>query len=154
MNDQALRAVAPEADPRGIFARVPFTALMGMQREFSDGGRARFVLEERAELGTVIGAVPGGAVVTLLDGAMASAAVSLHDFRRTAVSLNVDTSFLQPGRGRLVCEGEVLAHDEQIAHCRAWVADAQGAMVARALGSFRFLPYPKNTSTTSKETSP
>lgn len=152
----ALRAITPQADPRGLFARVPFTAMMGLQREFSEGGRARFVLHERAELGNVIGAVHGGAVVTMLDVAMASAAVSLHDFACTAVSLNLATSFLQPARGRLVCDGDVVSHDSQIAHCRAWVTGPQGEVVARAQGSFRFLPYPQNlpTTTTSKETSP
>jgi uncharacterized protein (TIGR00369 family) len=152
VSEDALRAIDARADPRNVFARVPFTALMGMQRESSAGGRARFVLDARAELGNVIGAVHGGAVFTLVDVAMASAAVSLRDFRCTAVSLNVDTSFLQPGRGRLVCEGEVVAHDDQVAHCRAWVTDPQGQTVARALGSFRFLPFP--ASTTHKETTP
>lgn len=137
-----LQAVDARSDPRNVFQRVPFMALIGATREFSESGRARLALPERADLGNVIGGVHGGCVFTLLDVVMASAAVSVYDFQRTAVSLNVDTSFLAPGRGRLVADGEVLHHDDQIAHCRAWVTDAQGAMVARALGSFRYLPLP------------
>lgn len=142
MSDGSLRAVNARADPRNVFGRVPFMALLGVQREFSVGGRARLVLEERAELGNVIGTVHGGAVLTLLDVVMASAAVSERDFACTAVSLGVDASFLAPGRGRLVADGEVLAHDDHIAHCRASVTDAGGRLVARALGAFRFLPFP------------
>src|SRR5687768_18293484 len=89
-------AAAP--DRRNVFNAVPFMRLLGVQREFSQDGRARLVLEERAELGNVIGAVHGGVIVTLLDVAMASAAVSSVDFTRTAVTLNLDSSFLEPGR--------------------------------------------------------
>lgn len=53
------------AEGQAIFAQVPFTRL----------------LDARPELGNVIGAVHGGVLVTLLDVAMASAAVSLFDFR-------------------------------------------------------------------------
>lgn len=139
---RAMQAVDARADPRNVFQRVPFIALIGATREFAADGRARVALPENAALGNVIGGVHGGCVFTLLDVVMASAAVSVHDFRLTVVSLNVDCSFLAPGRGPLVADGEVLEHDEQIAHCRAWVSDGHGAMVARALGSFRYLPLP------------
>lgn len=138
----AMQAVDARADPRNVFQRVPFMALIGATRKFSKGGRARLALEARADLGNVIGGVHGGCVLTLLDVVMASAAVSALDFQRTAVTLSMDSSFLAPGRGRLVADGEVLQQDGHIAHCRAWVTDAQGAMVARALGTFRYLPLP------------
>jgi uncharacterized protein (TIGR00369 family) len=130
------------ADPRNLFGAVPFMRLLGVRREFSENGRARLVLEARPELGNVIGAVHGGVVVTLLDLAMASAAVSRLDFSRTAVTLNLDTCFLEPGRGRLTCDGEVLAHDDSVAQCRASVTYQDNRLVAQALGSFRYLPLP------------
>ncbi|MBT2322753.1 PaaI family thioesterase [Variovorax paradoxus] len=142
-----MKAVAPGSDPRNVFASVPFMRLLGMQRAFSEGGRARLVLQERPELGNVIGAVHGGVVLTLLDVAMASAAVSQRDFTHTAVTLNLDTSFLEPGRGPLTADGEVLDHDEQLALCRATVTDAHGRLVARGLGSFRYLPLPSQNTT-------
>jgi len=130
------------ADPRQIFSQVPFMAWLQMRREFSQGGRARLAIDAREELGNVIGAVHGGVVVTLLDVAMASAAVSYRDFQCTAVTLNLSTSFIEPGRGRLVCDGELLACDEQVATCRAVVSDAEGRVVARGQGTFRYLPLP------------
>jgi uncharacterized protein (TIGR00369 family) len=136
-----MKAVAL-ADPREVFAHVPFMRLLHVEREFSEGGRARLVLEAREELGNVIGAVHGGAVFTLLDVVMASAAVSQVHFTRTAVSLSVESSFLNPGRGRLVADGEVVSHDSDLAFCRASVTDAQGRTVANALGTFRYLPLP------------
>lgn len=133
--------VAFDADPSKMFAAVPFTRLLGVRREFSREGRARLVLEERADLGNIVGAVHGGVVVTLLDVVMASAAVSCRNFSHTAVSLSLDASFLAPGRGRLTADGEVLEHDEHIASCRATVTDASGRLIAQSLGSFRYLPF-------------
>lgn len=140
------------AQRRQVFSHVPFTRLVGAQREFSEGGRARLVLDARPELGNVIGAVHGGVLVTLLDVAMASAAVSLFDFARTAVTLNLNTSFLAPGHGRLAADGEVVQHDDSVAWCRASVTDAAGRVVAQAQGSFRYLPLPQATSNTPETT--
>ena len=130
-------------DPRNLFSQVPFTRLLAAQREFSQNGQARLVLDPRPELGNVIGAVHGGVVVTLLDVAMASAAVSAIGFERTAVTLNLTTSVLEPGRGRLTADGEVVHHDDSVAWCRAAVTDAAGRLVAHAQGSFRYLPLPQ-----------
>ena len=141
----------PTAHP--AFAKVPFTRLLGTRREFSEGGRARLVQDAREDLGNVIGAVHGGVLVTLLDVVMASAAVSLFHFTRTAVTLNLTTSFLEPGRGQLTADGEVLHHDDSVAWCRASVRDASGRLVAEAQGSFRYLPLPQAPSTT-PETKP
>ena len=131
------------SDRRNVFSAVPFMRLLGVRREFSEGGRARLVLNERPDLGNVIGAVHGGVVVTLLDVAMASAAVSQRDFECTAVTLNLDSSFLEPGRGCLTADAEVLRHDQDVAFCRAAVTDSRGRVIAQGLGSFRFLPYPR-----------
>jgi uncharacterized protein (TIGR00369 family) len=137
-----MKPVAVSADPRNVFSAVPFMQLLGVRREFSEGGRARLVLDERPEFGNVIGAVHGGVVITLLDVVMASAAVSRRNFERTAVTLNLDSSFVGPGRGTLTADGEVMNHDDDVAFCRATVTDAKGSLVALAHGSFRYLPLP------------
>jgi uncharacterized protein (TIGR00369 family) len=137
-----MKPVAASADPRNVFAAVPFMQLLGVRREFSEGGRARLVVDARPEFGNVIGAVHGGVIVTLLDVVMASAAVSRRNFERTAVTLNLDSSFIEPGRGTLTADGEVIAHDDNVAWCRAKVTDADGRAVALAHGSFRYLPLP------------
>lgn len=137
-----MKPVNAAADPHNVFDAVPFMRLLGVQREYSKDGRARLTLDPQPELGNVIGAVHGGVVVTLLDVAMASAAVSRLDFTRTAVTLNLDTSFIEPGRGRLTADGEVIEQDGSVAMCRASVTDANGRLVAQGLGSFRYLPLP------------
>ena len=130
-----------DADRHLIFHRVPFTQLLGVRRAFSRGGKARLVVHARPELENLIHAMHGGVVATLVDVAMASAAVSQIDFARTAVTLNLNTSFLQPGRGRLTADGEVLDITDDVAQCRAVVTDEGGRVVARAAGSFRYLDF-------------
>ena len=130
-------------DPLAVFAKTPFTRLLGMQRNFSEGGKAQISLDPHADLGNVIGAVHGGVVVTLLDVVMASAAISRVNFQKTVVTLNLNTSFLEPGRGVLSAQGEVVDCDDDVAWCQACVLDAQGRLVAKAQGSFRYLPRPQ-----------
>jgi uncharacterized protein (TIGR00369 family) len=130
-------------NPRLLFSRVPFGALLGLQRVFSVAGQARLQLPPREDLGNVIGAVHGGAVFTLLDVAMASAAVSRHDFKHPAVTLNISSSYLAPGHGLLTADGEWLHDSDGVAFCQAQVTDEQGTLVAQAQGSFRYLPLPR-----------
>jgi len=130
-----------DVDRHQAFARVPFMQLLGVRREFSHDGRARLVVEARPELENLIHAMHGGVVATLVDVVMASAAVSKIDFMRTAVTLNLNTSYLQPGRGRLTADGEVLDSDGELVHCQAVVTDEGGRTVARAAGSFRYLDH-------------
>ena len=77
-----------------------------------------------------------------VDVVMASAAVSACDFRLTAVTLSMETQFLEPGRGQLTADGELLHEADGIAFCRAQVTDEAGRSVAHAQGSFRYLPRP------------
>ena len=44
--------------------------------------------------------------------------------------------------GTLAADGEVLRHDREIAFCRATVTDQHGCVVARALGTFRYIRRP------------
>ena len=128
-----------DIDRQQAFSRVPFMQLLGVRREFSRDGRARLVVDTRPELENLIHAMHGGVVATLVDVVMASAAVSKIDFARTAVTLNLNTSYLQPGRGRLTADGEVVDIDDEVAQCQAVVTDEDGGIVARAVGSFRYL---------------
>ena len=132
---------ATVAARRHAFAGVPFTRLLGVRREYSEGGRARLVVDARPEFENVIGAMHGGIVATLLDVAMASAAVSKVDFAMTAVTLSMNSTFIRPGHGRLTADGEVLAVDDAVALCQASVIDEGCRLVARAIGSFRYLPH-------------
>ena len=141
-----MKPVTPD-NPFDVFSQTPFMRLLDMKRAFSQAGHARITLDPSADVGNVIGAVHGGVVSTMLDVAMASAAVSCVNFTRTVVTLNLTTNFLAPGRGLLTADGHVLHHDNAVVWCSAKITDAQGQTIAQAHGSFRFLEHPKPTAT-------
>jgi len=45
------------ADPLNVFAQTPFMRLLGMQRDYSSGGKAQMSLQPNADLGNGIGAL-------------------------------------------------------------------------------------------------
>lgn len=141
--DAAAGGDALDQARRNAYARVAFTRWLGVQRAYSKDGHARLTIESRPELENVIHAIHGGVVLTLMDVVMASAAVSLVDFQKTAVTLNLNSSFVRPGRGRLVADGEVLQTLDGVILCQAEVRDEADEVVARGMGSFRYLPLPE-----------
>lgn len=124
------------------FYQVPFMQLLGIDRAFSEGGKARLVVDSRSELENPMRSLHGGVVATLLDVVMASAAVSHIQFSRTAVTLNLNINYLRPGNGRLFADGEVISGDDEVVYCKALVTDEQGQIVAHSHGSFRYLQLP------------
>jgi uncharacterized protein (TIGR00369 family) len=143
-----------DTDPKEAFWHVPFTKLLGVRREFTEGGRARLVVDQRPELLNPTMALHGGVVATLVDVVMASAAVSRIAFARTAVTLSMNVSYLAPGRGRLTADGEVLAVQDGVAHCQAVVTAEGGHCVARAAGSFRYIDHAATRPQPSQESRP
>lgn len=121
-----------------VFDRVSFLKLLGARREVSEGGFARLVLQVKPELTNLFEAAHGGVLMSLLDTAMASAAVSSVNFESSAVTLNLSVSFLQPGRGRLRIEGQRTGGGRSVCFCEGKVMDEQGQVLAHAVGSFKF----------------
>lgn len=63
---------------------------------------ARLVLQPRADLTNNHQAVHGGVLVSLMDSAMSSAALSASGFTKAVVTIDMTSSFLKPAHGRLV----------------------------------------------------
>lgn len=71
---------------------------------------------------------------------MASAAMSSVNFQAGVVTLNLNTSFLESGRGRLVIEGRRTGGGRSICYCEGTARGEDGQVLARAIGSFKFKP--------------
>jgi uncharacterized protein (TIGR00369 family) len=130
---------SPEVDTSTLFSRVPFNGLLGMQREFCEAGQARMVLQTREELTNNFAATHGGVIMTLLDVAMSSAALSKSGFQRAVVTIDMSTSFIKPGRGRLVAHGTALGGGRSVCFCEARIEDEAGELVAKAMGTFKYV---------------
>jgi uncharacterized protein (TIGR00369 family) len=123
--------------------RIPFVELLGFELLRFEAGEAEIALELREELTNSWGVAHGGATMTLLDVVMAHAARSPDEpggqARPGVVTVEMKTTFMRPGLGRLLAEGEVLARTPSMAFCSAAVFDAQNQLVAHATGTFKYM---------------
>ena len=116
---------------------VPFLEHLGIEAEESGRGHVRIGLALRPEHTNSFGVAHGGVVMSLLDAAMGLAARSAHQHAAGAMTLDMSASFLTGGRGRLTAEGRVLRSGRSVNFCEAEIRDAEGTLVAKALGSFK-----------------
>jgi uncharacterized protein (TIGR00369 family) len=116
---------------------VPFLALLGVHGERLEQGESELWLDLRDDLTNHFNTVHGGVVATMLDVAMSSAGRSLHPDALGVATVSLTTNFLRaPVRGRLVARGKVRQNGRSILFCESDVTDAEGKLVASAIGSF------------------
>ncbi len=115
---------------------VPFADLLGVRIAHREPGLARVELAARHELQNSHGAMHGGVVMTLLDIALAVAAMTTDPQSRGAVTIELSVTFVQPGTGTLVAEGRCLRAGRSISFSEGEVRDGQGTLVAKAIGTF------------------
>lgn len=142
-----MSSTAQDQEPRTAypFLPIPFLELLGVQRESVANGKARLTLELQPQLRNLYDGFHGGVLMTLLDVAMASAAVSRADFKNTVVTVDISVSFLAPASGTVVAEAEATGGGKSMCFCEGRVLDSSGKMVARALGTFKYLKIAANS---------
>lgn len=129
----------PVADTSTLFARVAFNRLLDLRREFAEDGVARLTLQARPELTNNFHVLHGGVIMTMLDGVMSSAALSKSGFTRAVVTIDMSTSFIKPARGRLVAHGQAVGGGRSVCFCEARIEDEAGELVAKAMGTFKYV---------------
>ncbi len=138
-----MAVTSPEADTSTLFTQVAFNRLLGLRREFAEGGVARLTLQARPELTNNFHNVHGGVLMSMLDSAMSSAALSKSGFRKAVVTIDMSTAFLKPGRGGLVAHARAVGGGRSVCFCEAHIEDEQGEVVAKAMGTFKYVqPHP------------
>lgn len=116
-------------------AVIPFADHCGVEPLDIGNGRSRLRLALKPEHGNNLGIAHGGLICTLLDIAMGTAARS--KVMRPVMTLDMQVSFLAPGRGILMAEGRVLRAGRTVVFCEAEVRDEAGELVAKASGLFK-----------------
>ena len=88
--------------------------------------------------------MPRHAVMALLDEAMIQAALSRVNGTnagqgpsRTVVAVDVHMSFMRPATGQPVASAQVVGGGKTMVFCEAQLRDAQGEVLAQALGTYR-----------------
>ena len=124
-------------------SNIPFVEHLGFELLEWEGGQTRIALDLRDELTNSWAVVHGGVTMTLLDVAMAHAARSPnqpdHPTSNGVVTIEMKTSFMRPGLGRLVAHGRLLQRTASLAFCEGSLFDAEQKLVAHATGTFKYL---------------
>jgi uncharacterized protein (TIGR00369 family) len=126
-----------------FLVHIPFVELLGFELLRFEHGEAEIAIELRDELTNSWGVAHGGVTMTLLDVVMAHAARSPGEDgvaeSSGVVTVEMKTSFLRPGLGRLVGTGKRLHRTASMAFCEGSLLDAQGQLIAHATGTFKYL---------------
>ena len=128
---------------------IPFVESLGCELLRFENGEAEIALTPKDEHLNSWNVVHGGVTMTLLDVAMAHAARSVGVSSdgstqaapdpRGVVTIEMKTSFMRPGLGRVIAKGKLLTQTPTMAFCEGSLVDAGGALVAHATGTFKYL---------------
>jgi uncharacterized protein (TIGR00369 family) len=126
---------------------IPFVEQLGIRLVELGRERAIVSLKRRPELLNSWGAAHGGVIMTMLDLVM-SMAVRGHYNDLSAGVLTVDMSigFLNASKDDVFAEGRVLHAGRSTAFCEAEARDAEGRILAKAIGTFKLLADKKDQS--------
>jgi uncharacterized protein (TIGR00369 family) len=126
--------------PFGV--HVPFVAHLGFTLEKFEGGASELHFSPRAEHHNSFDITHGGAVMTLLDVVMATAARSAEP-DMGVVTIEMKTSFMRPAKTaegeHLVAKGLLLHRTKTMAFTDGKVYDANGQLCAHATGTFKYV---------------
>ena len=127
---------------------IPFVDKLGLELLRFEGGEAEIALEVTEDLCNSRLVAHGGVLMSLLDVVMAHAARSPEaggdgQPRGTGVvTIEMKTSFMRPGVGRLVAKGRLLHGTRALAFCEGSIFDARDRLVAQSSGTFKYLKSP------------
>jgi len=122
----------------GFGVEIPFVEHLGFElNQFADG-HSEITYTARAEHLNSFSVTHGGAIMTLMDVSMATAARSKVP-EMGVVTIEMKTSFMQPAIGPLVAKGELMHRTATMAFTQSTVFDAAGRKCAHATGTFKFV---------------
>ena len=119
---------------------IPFIKDLGAELITSHSGRAVVALHLAPRHLNSWQVAHGGVLMTLLDLAMAAAGRSLDPAAGGGVTVEMQTTFLQPAKGgtRLVAAGHAYHRSGTMSFCDGEIRDADERLIAKAMGVFKF----------------
>lgn len=122
---------------------IPFVEMLGFELVRFDAGESEITLTLREELTNSRDMAHGGVSMTLLDVAMAHAARSPNQPGQPethgVVTIEMKTTFMRPGVGRLRGIGKLVHRTTSMAFCEGTIVNESGSIVAQATGTFKYV---------------
>ena len=141
----------------GFGVEIPFVTHLGFQLEKFENGESAIGYAPKPEHLNSFAVTHGGAIMTLLDVTLATAARSVQP-DMGVVTIEMKTSFMQPAPGdgsRLTGRGRLMHRTATLAFTEATLFDAQGKACAHATGTFKYVKRlvmePKTSNPLTKE---
>ncbi len=129
-------------------ATIPFVDHLGFTLEKFDGGESELHYAPQPEHLNSFAVTHGGAVMTLLDVVMATAARSV-DPVMGVVTIEMKTSFMRPAKvapgQKLVAKGVLQHRTRSMAFTEGRVYDAEGQLCAMSTGTFKYVARREST---------
>jgi acyl-CoA thioesterase len=127
--------------PRPFPIDIPFLHDLGVEFLGMANGEAQVALNLSERHMNSWHVTHGGVTMTLLDVVMSMAGRSLDPDARGGVTIEMKTSFLQPGGhpgGRIIAKGKAFHRSRTMCFCdgEVWSGDQ---LVAKAMGTFKYL---------------
>ena len=122
-------------------AEIPFVTHLGFALEAFEGGASAIGYTPLPDHLNSFAVTHGGAIMTLLDVTMATAARSVQK-DMGVVTIEMKTSFMQPAPGdgsRLTAKGRLMHRTATLAFTEATLFDVQGKACAHATGTFKYV---------------
>jgi len=122
---------------------IPFVEELGLELHRFDGGHAEVQVDLATAHLNSWDVAHGGVLMTMLDVAMAHAARSVHaddpGHGPGVVTVEMKTTFMRPGEGRLAAKATLLHRSTTMAFCEGSVFNVQQQLCAHATGTFKYL---------------
>ena len=133
--------MSPEGGtPNSSGIKIPFTEHLGVQLIESTKEHALVSLKRRPELLNSWGATHGGVIMTMLDLVMSWAVRGHYGVAGGVLTVDLSVGFMKGSFGdKVIAEGKVLHGGKSTAFCEAEARDDAGALLAKAIGTFKLL---------------
>jgi uncharacterized protein (TIGR00369 family) len=126
------------SSPTLFGVEIPFVSHLGFELVMMEGGASELKYLPRHEHLNSFLVTHGGAIMTLLDVTMATAARSV-EIETGVVTIEMKTSFMQPCTGPLTGKGRLMHRTKSIAFSDGMIYNAGGQACAHAIGTFKYV---------------
>ena len=132
------------ASPKLFGVEIPFVSHLGFELVRMEGGESELhYLPTHEHLNSFL-VTHGGAIMTLLDVTLATAARRV-DLEIGVVTIEMKTTFMQPCKGLLTGKGRLMHRTKSMAFAEGTIFDAEGKACAHATGTFKYVKRPAPT---------
>ena len=118
--------------------KIPFLQHLKIRTDALGQGSARLSLPIEPPMTNSLGTVHGGAIMSLLDVAVCTAARTLHPESVGVITIDMSISFIGGGSGaRLMADARVLKDGRSMSFVEGEATNEDGSLVAKAIATVR-----------------